>query len=267
MPSRMIDYAALWSSDKPAACAEWAQAEYAWLYGLADANGSFELTNLRVIWCRVAAIRKNLSIEGLEQVFGEFREKGLLFIWDKDGKRYGHWTGSDRAGRLPPKSLRKRFARLAPPVPQEALRKYLASFVQNGCAPHLDSLKTDSRPDLVRIGVGLEGDKDKASCSSPSAPQGGFDTFWKVYPRKQDKARAARAWRKLKPEEHPAVLAGIERARSSEQWQRDGGRYVPLPSTFLNGRRWEDELPTNGNPVPQPPPNIPTVRDIRPKER
>ena len=106
-----------------------------------------------------------------------------------------------------------------------------------------------------------------ANYLSPSAPQGGFDAFWKAYPLKQDKARAVRAWRKLKPEEYPAVLAGIERNRSNEQWQRDRGRYIPLPSTFLNGRRWEDELPTNGNPVPQPPPNIPTVRDIRPKER
>jgi len=28
----------------------------------------------------------------------------------------------------------------------------------------------------------------------------------------------------------------------SESWNRDGGRYIPHPSTWLNGRRWEDEL-------------------------
>ena len=55
MPKRVIDFDALWASDKLAACARWAQAEYAWLYGLADASGSFELTNLRVIWGRAAA--------------------------------------------------------------------------------------------------------------------------------------------------------------------------------------------------------------------
>src|SRR5579864_1929269 len=62
MPKRVIDFDAMWGSDKLAACAEWAQAEYAWLYGLADASGCFELTNLRVIWGRVAAIRRNLSL-------------------------------------------------------------------------------------------------------------------------------------------------------------------------------------------------------------
>ena len=71
MPKRVIDFDAMWGSDKLASCAEWAQAEYAWLYGLADASGCFEVTNLRVIWGRVAAIRRNLTIERLEQIFGE----------------------------------------------------------------------------------------------------------------------------------------------------------------------------------------------------
>lgn len=128
MPKRVIDFDALWASDKLAACAEWAQAEYAWLYGLADASGSFEMTNLRVIWGRVAAIRKNLTIERLGQVFDEFASRGLLFVWEENGKRYGHWTGSDVPGRLPPPSWRARLERLAPPVPREALGRYVARY-------------------------------------------------------------------------------------------------------------------------------------------
>ena len=79
MPKRVIDFDALWASDKLASCAEWAQSEYAWLYGLADASGSFEMTNLRVIWGRVAAIRKNLTLERLDEIFDEFIARGLLF--------------------------------------------------------------------------------------------------------------------------------------------------------------------------------------------
>jgi hypothetical protein len=30
MPKRVIDFDAMWGSDKLASCAEWAQAEYAW---------------------------------------------------------------------------------------------------------------------------------------------------------------------------------------------------------------------------------------------
>src|SRR2546430_4743477 len=128
MPKRVIDFDALWASDKLASCAEWAQSEYAWLYGLADASGSFEFTNLRVIWGRVAAIRKNLSLERLQEVFDEFIARGLLFTWEENGKRYGHWTGSDIPGRLPARSWCVRLQKLAPRVPVEALAAYSARF-------------------------------------------------------------------------------------------------------------------------------------------
>jgi hypothetical protein len=128
VPKRVIDADAMWSSDKLAACAEWAQAEYAWLYGLADASGSFELPNLRVIWGRVAAIRRNFTIERLEKVFEEFGARGLLFRWESSGKRFGRWTGSDVPGRLPAASWRARLEKLAPPVPRKELAEYLARF-------------------------------------------------------------------------------------------------------------------------------------------
>ena len=128
MPKRVIDFDALWASDKLASCAEWAQCEYAWLYGLADASGSFEMGNLRVIWGRVAAIRKNLTLERLGEIFDEFIARGLLFTWEENGKRYGHWTGSDVPGRLPPPSWRMRLEKLAPPVPRQALAAYSAGF-------------------------------------------------------------------------------------------------------------------------------------------
>ena len=125
MPKRVIDFDAMWSSDKLAACSVWARREYAWLYGLADCSGSFELTNLRVIWGKVAAIRPDLSLKRLEQIFAEFNRHGLLFVWEQNSKRYGHWTGSDMPGRLPPASWRARLQRLAPPVPADLLAEYM----------------------------------------------------------------------------------------------------------------------------------------------
>jgi hypothetical protein len=134
MPKRVLDFDAMWGSDKLASCAAWAQAEYAWLYGLADASGCFEITNLRVIWGRVAAIRSDLTIERLEQVFAEFQDKGLLFVWGHEGKRYAHWTGSDVPGRLPPPSWRMRLERFAPPVPKQQLAQYMARFARGRAA-------------------------------------------------------------------------------------------------------------------------------------
>jgi hypothetical protein len=157
MPKRVIDFDAMWGSDKLAACAEWAQAEYAWLYGLADASGCFELTNLRVIWGRVAAIRRNLSIERLEQIFGEFQDKGLLFAWEHEGKRYGHWTGSDVPGRLPPPSWRMRLERLAPPVPKQALAEYVSRFARGRAGLQGGAFVTEGRGGEAYGGRGNSG--------------------------------------------------------------------------------------------------------------
>ena len=71
-----------------------------------------------------------------------------------------------------------------------------------------------------------------------------FDTFWEAYPKKADKQKALKAWQKLKPDKETlnAILAAVERHKQSDkQWQRDDGQYIPYPSTFLNGRRWEDK--------------------------
>jgi len=34
----------------------------------------------------------------------------------------------------------------------------------------------------------------------------------------------------------------LSRWSKSEQWTKDNGQYIPHAATWLNGRRWEDEL-------------------------
>jgi hypothetical protein len=74
-----------------------------------------------------------------------------------------------------------------------------------------------------------------------------FDVFWAAYPRHTGKQDAYKAFVKLKPDEAlmAAILSGIERQKQSAQWTKDGGQFIPHPATWLNGCRWEDELPKN----------------------
>jgi len=67
-----------------------------------------------------------------------------------------------------------------------------------------------------------------------------FDRFWTVYPRKKGKGAALRAWHHLKPPLE-VVLAAVEAQRRSPDWQREGGRFIPHPATWLNQTRWQDE--------------------------
>ena len=69
----------------------------------------------------------------------------------------------------------------------------------------------------------------------------GFDEFWKAYPNKKDKQKAIVAWTKKEPNLQK-VLKALKAQKNSEQWQKDEGRFIPLPTTWLNGARWEDEV-------------------------
>jgi hypothetical protein len=36
-------------------------------------------------------------------------------------------------------------------------------------------------------------------------------------------------------------VSAIKRQECSDQWRQNSGRYIPLPATWLNQARWEDE--------------------------
>ena len=79
-----------------------------------------------------------------------------------------------------------------------------------------------------------------------SPPTGdGFAQFWAAYPKKRSKGAARKAWDKLHadPTMQATILQAIERAKQSEDWQKDGGKYIPYPATWLNADGWEDEEP------------------------
>ena len=80
--------------------------------------------------------------------------------------------------------------------------------------------------------------------SDSQALDASFGGFWSAYPRKQDKKRARKAWDKLSPSDElvDVIVAHVTASAASPAWRKDGGQYIPLPSTYLNGRRWEDEL-------------------------
>jgi hypothetical protein len=69
-----------------------------------------------------------------------------------------------------------------------------------------------------------------------------FEQFWKAYPqnRREAKKAAHKSWTTQKPV-LSEVLAALEWQRKSEKWTKDGGQYIPMPATYINQRRWEDE--------------------------
>lgn len=77
-----------------------------------------------------------------------------------------------------------------------------------------------------------------------------FDEFWKVYPRKLCKAQARKAFKKISGVSIDTITSAVSRQMETEQWQREGGKFIPYPSTWLNRGQWEDEVKSN-NQEPQ----------------
>jgi hypothetical protein len=88
-----------------------------------------------------------------------------------------------------------------------------------------------------------------------------FEDFWTLYPRRVAKKDAARAWARTGPLQRARILTALASWRMV--WEARGElQFVPHPATWLNGERWEDELPPgnwkpreqapSGTPAPEP---------------
>lgn len=73
----------------------------------------------------------------------------------------------------------------------------------------------------------------------------GFDEFWTSYPKKVSKQKALSAFKKIKPDREllERIISDVRRRAKSREWLKDGGQFIPHPTTYLNQQRWEDEQP------------------------
>ena len=71
-----------------------------------------------------------------------------------------------------------------------------------------------------------------------------FDEFWKAYPKKIGKGYAFECFKKIRVSRSllDTMLEAIAKQKKSDMWKRDKGQYIPNPSTWLNQKRWEDDL-------------------------
>lgn len=79
-----------------------------------------------------------------------------------------------------------------------------------------------------------------------------FDSFWEKYPRQVRRVEAAKAWIDLNPDELlvKKIMLALDQHKTSLDWARDMGAFIPFPNTWLMHRRFEERL----RPAPTPPP-------------
>ena len=86
-----------------------------------------------------------------------------------------------------------------------------------------------------------EGEKDLET-SGAVDNEYGFDEFWSAYPKKKAREDARKAWVKNECHKIANILISdvLNRSANDSQWQDK--QYVPNGATYLNGKRWKDEI-------------------------
>lgn len=112
------------------------------------------------------------------------------------------------------------------------------------CERNADAMRSHSDRNAIKgkeSKVKRKESKEKSNLSRAQQPP--FDAFWSSYPKKRSKGAAEKAWAKIKPNEQLTgqILDALERATTSADWQKEGGRYIPYPATWLNAKGWEDD--------------------------
>ena len=71
-----------------------------------------------------------------------------------------------------------------------------------------------------------------------------FDKFWYEYPKKVGKAECIKWFKKNKPNDELVnkMIETIKKFKTSENWLKENGQYIPTPHRWLNRGGWDDEL-------------------------
>lgn len=163
--------------------------------------------------------RKSVTEKNISDCLTDLACMGLIDLYEVDGESYlcfPTWADHQRI-----QQKRSKF-----PGPDSGSRK---STVGHGDSPPESESNPNTNPN------------QNPNPNARARGDGAFDRFWAEYPKKVGKGQAQKAFSKISvPVE--TLIEAVQRQRNSVQWQKDGGQYIPNPATWLNQRRWEDDL-------------------------
>lgn len=90
----------------------------------------------------------------------------------------------------------------------------------------------------------VEEEQQAESGPQKAEAEAAFETFWKLYPRKTAKDNARKAFAKINPNAEllAEIMASLAKHATCQAWLKDDGQFIPHAATWLNGKRWNDEV-------------------------
>lgn len=171
-------------------------------------------------------LRDRMTNKDIEKGLADLAGAGCVGLYKVDGKPYLYFPNWEKHQRV-----RQKVSKC--PAPEDCDEE-LQDAANGGELPQ----------DAARIQSRIQNPESESRIQNPNTREArgaGFEEFWKAYPRKEGKQKARQAFEKVTvPLE--TLLQAVERQKTSAQWTKDGGQFIPHPATWLNGKRWEDQF-------------------------
>lgn len=143
--------------------------------------------------------------------------------------------------------------------PDDAIKVPKGHFLPLG-----NQVATDGQPSIGKVSIGKDSKHtppkaDDVTIEPTDETEYAYDPlflkFWPLYPKRVGKGAAYRAWKKIKPAPSQKLFDKIrlklDVQRETPDWKKENGKYIPHPATYLNQRRWEDEVEISQKKVTQ----------------
>jgi hypothetical protein len=181
-----------------------------------------------IIKGRCFPLRERVTVRDIDAGLHVLADTGCIFLYESDGESYLCFPNWDKHQTV--RNQKSKYP--APPEIESRLQPTESNCKQ---LQTIDS-KCPRNP--------IQSNPNPNPNPNPKRAGAGFEKFWSAYPRHVAKSDAQKKFEKLNPDDEllAVMLAAIEKQKKSEQWVKDGGQYIPHPSTWLNQRRWEDEV-------------------------
>jgi hypothetical protein len=189
---------------------------------------------------RTIARMANVSVEMAEDALKRFQEPDPMSRTpDHDGRRIAPFQGGwillnhDKYTEIGMSEALKAYWRdRKKKLRSEKLLGLVSDMSKNVSVSSTSTSVSDS----ASLGEGVQGEGGEVQ----EFPQD-FIAFWAEYPKKKGKLAALKAWKNAKTKPAlEAIISAVKLQKTWPDWMKDGGQYIPMPSTWLNQGRWDD---------------------------
>ena len=281
----IIDPEGLFNGDRLRRCSNAAQLHFPRLFLASDGFARFEVNYARIIGRAYPTFNPAPSETELQSWLQEYAKNYLLFIYAVDGQLWGQWdtkrellprykTAADRRSPIPPEKefieWKRRYRNEVKAFPKSFgnISETFLHGVGVGVGVGVGKNICASPDGNARVGETFSVDNPPFDTTEPDAvfpveqprvknparelasqQAAWFAAWWGEYWLKKAKKAAETAFRKhvKTPERFQQVMAAT-RAQKPEMLERPDSKR-PYGATWLNGERWEDEIPAPARPA------------------